>query len=60
MFRVTIKKSDQDFNFDFDEWNDACNFAGDVILHGDSGITVQLSQHAMIKIKEETEDAEDE
>lgn len=58
MFRVTIKKSYQDFNFDFDEWNDACNFAGDVILHGDSDITVQLSQRTLVQIK--TEDAEDE
>ena len=55
MFRVTIKRSYQDFNFDFDEWNDACNFAGDVLLHGDSDITVQLSQHAMIKITTEEE-----
>ena len=58
MFRVTIKKSYQDFNFDFDEWNDACNFAGDVILHGDGDITVQLSQRTLIQIK--TEGAEDE
>lgn len=57
-FRVTIKRSYQEFNFDFDEWKDACNFAGDVLLHGDSDIEVKLSQHAMIQIK--TEDAEDE
>lgn len=55
MFRVTLKKSYVEMNFDFDEWNEACNFAGDVVMHGDSETTVQLSQHAMIKITAEEE-----
>lgn len=55
MFRVTIKRSYQDFNFDFDEWSDACNFAGDVILHGDSDIVVTLSQRTLVQIKTEEE-----
>lgn len=55
MFRVTLKKSYVEMHFDFDEWSDASNFAGDAVLHGDDETVVQLSQHAMIKITTEEE-----
>ena len=57
MFRVTLKESYKEFNFDFDEWNDACNFAGDALLHGaDEEVEVKLSQRVMIKIGTEETD----
>lgn len=57
MFRVTLKESYKEFNFDFDEWNEACDFAGNALLHIDNPeVKVELSQRVMIKIGTEESD----
>ena len=43
-FVITIKKSYTESKFTFSEWQEAADFAGTAVIHGDDDIVVKLSK----------------
>ena len=49
MYRVILKKSYNEFEFLFEDWNEACNFAGDAVEHGEDDLEVKMAKKIIIE-----------
>lgn len=52
MFKVILKQSYNDLTFLFDDWNEACDFAGTSVEHSDGAIEVKLAKKIIITTEE--------
>lgn len=55
MFKVILKQSYYEMSFLFDDWNEACDFAGTAVEHGNGAIEVKLKKEQIIITTEEAE-----